>query len=157
MCDNAGDNRYLAWVYGVDRKICHEGHWSASEACRAMPNSDPERQIFLSTPYTYDRYFFLHTFWFTIFDFQRRTCYKVTFFHLKSFYSSLKRSTLPATNARFCTLTSNLHKVTSSFDATVVKNNVTWRRWNMTSYTTYALNTRDFYPVLGEITWVRSE
>ena len=20
------DNKYLAWVYGVDRKICHEGH-----------------------------------------------------------------------------------------------------------------------------------
>ena len=25
------------------------------EACRVMPNSDPELQIFLSTPYTYDR------------------------------------------------------------------------------------------------------
>ena len=20
------DNKYLSWVYGVDRKICHEGH-----------------------------------------------------------------------------------------------------------------------------------
>ena len=32
------------------------------EACRVMPNSDPEWQIFLSTPYTHERYFFLHTF-----------------------------------------------------------------------------------------------
>ena len=34
-----------------------------------MPNSDPEWRIFLSTPYTHDRYFFLHTFWFTTFGF----------------------------------------------------------------------------------------
>ena len=27
-----------------------------------MPNSDPEWQICLSTPYIHDRYFFLHTF-----------------------------------------------------------------------------------------------
>ena len=32
-------NKYLTWVYGVDSKICHEGHWSASQV---MPNSDPE-------------------------------------------------------------------------------------------------------------------
>ena len=22
----AQENKYLSWVYGVDRKICHEGH-----------------------------------------------------------------------------------------------------------------------------------
>ena len=32
------------------------------EACLVMPNSDPEWRFFLSTPYTHDRYFFLHTF-----------------------------------------------------------------------------------------------
>ena len=38
---------------------------------------------------------------------------KVTFFSLKSLYSSLKKSMLQATAVRFFTLTSNLHKVTS--------------------------------------------
>ena len=93
---------------------------------------------------------FLHTFWFTTFDFQSRTCCKVTLFPLKSFYSSLKRSTLPATAVRFFMLTSNLHKVTSFFDLKAVKTNVFWRRRYVTSYTTYAWNTRDFYLVLGE-------
>ena len=31
--------KYLSWMYGVDRKICHEGHWSAS---RGLP-SDAEQ------------------------------------------------------------------------------------------------------------------
>ena len=26
--------KYLSWVYGVDRKICHKDHWSAS---RGLP------------------------------------------------------------------------------------------------------------------------
>ena len=47
------------------------------------------------------------------------------FFPLKSFYSSLKNLTLPATAVRFFTLMSNLHKVTSFFDVTAVKFNVT--------------------------------
>ena len=42
-----------------------------------------------------------------------------------SFYSSLKKSTLPATGIWFFMLTSNLHKVTSFFDVTAVKTNVT--------------------------------
>ena len=33
------DYKYLSWVYGVDRKICHEGHCSAS---RGLP-SDAEQ------------------------------------------------------------------------------------------------------------------
>ena len=37
-------------------------------------------------------------------------------------------------------LTFKLHKVTSFFDVTAVKTNVTWQRRYMTSYTTYALN-----------------
>ena len=45
--------------------------------------------------------------------------------------------------------------VTSFSDVTAVKTNVTWRHRYVTSYTTNALNTRDFYPALGEITWVR--
>ena len=35
-------NKYLSWVYGVDRKICHEVTDRHHEACRVMPNSDPE-------------------------------------------------------------------------------------------------------------------
>ena len=147
--------KYLSCVYGVDRKICHEGHWSASLGCRVMPNSDPEWQIFLSTPYTHDRYFFLHTLWLTTFDFQSRTCYEITLFPLKGFYLSLKKSTLPLTADRFFTFTSNLHKVNSFFDVTAVKTSVTWRHRYVTSNTTNALNTRDFYPALGETTWVR--
>ena len=46
-------------------------------------------------------------------------------FVLKKFYSSLKKSTLPATAVRFFTFTSNLHKVTSFFVVTSVKTNVT--------------------------------
>ena len=49
----------------------------------------------------------------------------VILFPLKSFYSSLKKSMLPATAVRLFTLTSNLHKVTSFFDVTAVKTNVT--------------------------------
>ena len=141
----------MVWIEKSFTRVTDRHH----EACRVMPNSDPEWQIFLSTPYIHDRYFFLHTFWLTTFDFERRTCYKVILFPLKSFYSSLKKSRLPATAVRFFTLTSNFHKVTSFFDVTAVKTNVTWRRWYVTSYTTNALNTRDFYPALGEITWVR--
>ena len=133
------DYKYLSWVYGVDRKICHEGHWSALRGL----------------PYTHNRYFFLHIFWFTTFDFQSRTCYKVTHFPLQSFYLSLKKSKQPATTVCFFTLTSYLYKVTSFYDIMAVKTNVTSRRWYLTSYTTNALNTCDFYPVLGEITWVR--
>ena len=29
-CPAVIEYKYLSWVYGVDRKICHEGHWSAS-------------------------------------------------------------------------------------------------------------------------------
>ena len=35
------------------------------------------------------------------------------YFSVKEFYSSLKKSTLPATAVRIFTLTTNLHKVTS--------------------------------------------
>ena len=126
-------------MYGVVRKICHEGLWSAS---RGLP-SDAEQWSrvtdFLSTPYTHDRYFFLHTFWITTFDFQRRTCYEITLFPLKGFYFNLKKSTLPVTAILFFTFTSNLHKVTSIFDVTAVKTNVTWRRRYVTSYTTNTL------------------
>ena len=48
---------------------------------------------------------------------------KLHFFPLRSFYSSLKRLTLPATVVRFFTFTSYLHKVTSFFDVTAVKTN----------------------------------
>ena len=77
--------RYLSWVYGSDRKSVTRVTDRHHEACRVMPNSDPEWQIFLSTPNNHDRYFFLHTFWFATFDFQRRTCYKVTLFSVKEF------------------------------------------------------------------------
>ena len=81
------DNKYLLCVYGVDRKSVTRVTERHHEACRVMPNSDPdpEWQIFLSTPYIHDRYFFLHTFWFTTFDFQSRTWYELTLFPLKGF------------------------------------------------------------------------
>ena len=143
----------IVWIDKSVTRVTVRHH----KACRMIPNSDPEWQIFLTTPYTHERYFFLHTFWFTIFDFQSRTCYKVTLLPLKSFYTRLKKSMLPATTVRFSTLTSNLHKVTSFFDVNAVKTNITWWRRYVTSYITNALNSRDFYPVLSEITWVRLE
>ena len=107
------DYKYLSWVYGVDRKFCHEGHWSASWGLpRCADYSDLEWWIFSiyiihPSPHPPERYFFLHTFWFTTFDFQSRTCcLRLPF---KSFYWSWKKSTLPVTAFRLFTLTSNLH------------------------------------------------
>ena len=99
----------IVWIEKSVTRVTDQHH----EACRVMPNSDPEWQIFLYTPYTHDRYSFLHTFWFITFDFQKRICYKPTPFPLKTFYSILMISTLSATPVRFLTLTSYLHKVTS--------------------------------------------
>ena len=40
---SATDYKYLSWVYGVDREICHEGHCSASRGLLSdAENSDPE-------------------------------------------------------------------------------------------------------------------
>ena len=125
------DYKYLSWVYGVDRKICHEGHWSASD-------HTPMMDTFSCIPFDLPHLIF-----------------KILAIKKHFFYSSLNKSTLSATAIRIFTLTSYLHKVTSFVDVTAVKTNVTWRRIYVTSYTTNALNTRDFYPVLGEITWVR--
>ena len=50
---------------------------------------------------------------------------ELALFLLKSYYLSLKKSMLQATAVRFFTFTSNLHKVTSFFDVTAVKTNVT--------------------------------
>ena len=107
----------MVWI---EKSVTRVTDWH-HEACRVMLNSDPEWQIFLSTPYTHDRYFFLHTFWLTKFDFQRRICNKVTLFPLRSFYSSLTKSTLQATTVQFFTSMFNLHKVTSYSDVTAEK------------------------------------
>ena len=48
----------LAWIWGGDRKICLR-----VTVFLVMPNSDPEGQIFPSTPNNHDRFFFLYTFW----------------------------------------------------------------------------------------------
>ena len=37
--------------------------------CRVKLNSDPKGRIFLSAPNNYDKFFFLHTFWSPVFDF----------------------------------------------------------------------------------------
>ena len=50
------DYKNLSWLFGVDRKICPEGHCSASQG---LPNSDLEGQIFLSTPNNLESFFFL--------------------------------------------------------------------------------------------------
>ena len=76
----------MVWIEKSVTRVTDRHH----EACRVMPNSDPEWQIFLSTPYTHERYFFLHTFWYTTFDCQSRTCYEITLFPLNGFYLSFK-------------------------------------------------------------------
>ena len=40
--DTVYENKYLAWVYGVDRKSVMRVTDRYHEACRVMPNSDPE-------------------------------------------------------------------------------------------------------------------
>ena len=116
------ENKYLAWVYGVDRKKMSRGPLIGitrlAERCRTVI---PSEGFFYRPHHTP----MIDTFSCTTFDFQRRACYKVTLFPLKSFYSSLKRSTLPATAVQFFTFTSNLHKETSFFDVATVKTNVT--------------------------------
>ena len=47
----------MVWIEKSVTRVTDRHH----KACRVMPNSDPEGQIFLSTSYTHDRYFFLHT------------------------------------------------------------------------------------------------
>ena len=71
----------MVWIEKSVTRVNDRYH----EACRVMPNSDPEWQIFVSTPYTHDRYFFLYTFWLTTFDFQSRTCNKIALFSFKEF------------------------------------------------------------------------
>ena len=73
-------------------------------------------------------------------------------FSVKEFL--LKFKEVNANSDQFLTFMSNLHKVTSFFDVTAVKPNVPRQRRYVTCYTTNAFNTRDFYPVLGEIRFV---
>ena len=137
----------MVWI---EKSVTRVTDWH-HETCRVMPNNDPECRVFLSTIYTDEGYFLLHTFWFITFDFLSRTCYKVTLFPLKSLNLSLKKSTLPATAVQFITLTSNLHKVTSFWrNGCKIQRHLRCRYVN--SYTTYAFKIHVFYPVLGDIT-----
>ena len=43
--------------------------YGITRLCRVISNTDPERRIFLSAPGNHDRYFFLLTFWYLVFDF----------------------------------------------------------------------------------------
>ena len=90
----------MVWI---EKSVTRLAEW-----CRTVIPCDG----FFYPYHTPKRYVFMHTFWLSTFDFQTRTWYKVTLFPLKSFYSSLKKPTLPATAIRFFTLTSCLHKVT---------------------------------------------
>ena len=47
-------------------KICVDGHCSASLSLLSDANSDPEGQVFLSTPNCHYKFFFLHTFQFSL-------------------------------------------------------------------------------------------
>ena len=47
----------LVWIETFVPRVTVRHH----EACQVIPNSDPEGQIFLSTPNHHDRFFFLHT------------------------------------------------------------------------------------------------
>ena len=62
----------------------------------------------------------------------------------------MKKATLPNTAVRFFTLLSNLYKLTSFLTSSAIK---------QTSFddvdTTNALNSREFYPVLGKIALMR--
>ena len=61
-------HEYEVWIeISVSRDHC-----SALLGC-VMPNSDPSDEVFLSTSHIHDRYFFLHSFLVTTFDFKRRT------------------------------------------------------------------------------------
>ena len=51
----------LSWLFDLDRKICSDGHYSASLGLLRDANSDPEGQVFLSTPNGHDKFLFLHT------------------------------------------------------------------------------------------------
>ena len=108
----SGGSRPPAWTAKIS--IFHGCMvWIEKSVTRVTDRHHEACRVILSTPYTHDRYSLLHTFWFTTFDFQSRTCYDITPFPLKGFYLSLRVSTLPTTAVRFFTLTSNMHKVTS--------------------------------------------
>ena len=66
---------------------------------RVMPNSDPEGQIFLSTPNNHDRFFLLHTFWSPAFDFNigvaiNESCWRPPYWKLTP-YVTLQWCQLP--------------------------------------------------------------
>ena len=63
------DYKTLSWVWGADEKFVRGSLFGITGLCRVMPNSEPERRIFLSAPNNHDRFFFLHTFWSPAFDF----------------------------------------------------------------------------------------
>ena len=54
------DYKNVLWAWEIEKSV-----WGSlfgiRRLCQVMPNSDPEGQIFLSAPMTYDRFFFLHT------------------------------------------------------------------------------------------------
>ena len=73
-------------MYSVDRIICHDGHWLAT---RVLPSDAEQWSLvtdFLSTPYTHDRYIFLHTFWIL----KYRACYNT--FSFKEFLLTFKEA-----------------------------------------------------------------
>ena len=76
--------------------------WIEKSATRV---TDSELRIFLPTPYTHGRCFFLHTSSFTTFDFQSRPCYKVKCFSFKEFLRKCKekKPTLATAAVRFFT------------------------------------------------------
>ena len=77
-----------------------------------MPKSDPEGQIFLSTPNNRDRFFFLHTFWSAVFGFNigvafKESCWRLPYWKLTSYVMSQMTSTLNILMTELCDLLYN--------------------------------------------------
>ena len=144
--------KYLSWGYGVDRKICHEGHWLAPRGL----TSDPQKWSRVTD-------FSIHTIypWWIFFScilfdwsYHVKAELAIKFFFFKEHL--LKFNEADATNDRRSVLyvNVNLHYLTSFFyvfmNSSAVNTNVTLRRRYVTSYTTNAFNIRDF-----SRSWVR--
>ena len=70
-----------------------------------MPNSDPEGRIFLSAPEIYDRFFFLHTFWSSAFDFNvgvaiNESCWRPPYWKLRMWRCNVVNSNVLTTELR---------------------------------------------------------
>ena len=127
------DYKNLLLLWSADRKSVRVLLFGITRLCQEIPNSDPEGRIFLSAPNTYDRFFFLHTFWSPAFDFNIGVA-------INEFRSYM--------------LTSTILTVDVACDVAMTSTpNVLTIEIYMTSYTTNVLTTRGVIQFLS-IPWV---